>query len=200
MDREERAQSGLDRLMLFVLAIIVVVVAIPFVLGLGGVDVRAPQNDTADATNQSTDLTVLSVTGETTDAGVGVVRVVVTRNGSGETIDATTVSASWTNGGGYALATTESASNGSDGAFGVSVDSPSDSGRQLAKFGDRATYTFDLGADDVDDVPEFGRELRPTERVTLQLTTDAGKTTAVVLTVPENIEPGETVNLRIRRR
>jgi hypothetical protein len=195
MERDDRAQSGLDRLMLFVLVLIVVVAAIPFVLGLGGVDVRAPQNDTAETANQPTDLVVLGATGEATTDGVGVVRVVVTKNGTGETIDAASVVGTWTDGGAYTLTSDGATANGS-AVYGLSVDGPSDSGTRLAATGDRATYTFDLGGDDVDGVPEFGRELRPGETVTLSLTTPAGKTTEVTIVVSENPDSGDAVTLR----
>jgi len=205
MSGDTRAQSGLDRLVLFILVLVVGVAAVSFLLGLGGVDVRAPQNDTA-ATTETTEtppdptrLIVLDATGQTDGFGddtVGVVRVTVTRNGSGKSIDTGSLFATWHNGGYYTLVPAGTDSGNVDGSFAVSLRGPSGSETELAEVGDRATLTFDLGADDVDGAAEFGSELSAGEELTLQLTTESGETTTVTLTVPDNLGEKSRVDLQ----
>lgn len=197
-----RGQSGLDRLMLFVFAVVVIVLVVPFVLGLGGVDVRGGNLDsggtpTPNAAAGPGSVIVLGATGEAgPDGSVGVVRVAITKNGTGAPVDAGKLTATWTNGGSYSLVAEESGGSGADGAFGLDVTGLSESGTVLNQTGDRATLTFDLGRDDVDGVPEFGQRLQPGSTVTLWLTPDGGTTTTVTLSVSQTPDDGDAVTLR----
>lgn len=190
-----RGQSGLDRLVIFVLLLVAVVFVTPFVLGLGGIDVQgADTNESAlTPTNSDRDagVFVLEASGETRDSSVTVVRVVVTKDGSGRPIDAGRLSATWIGNGSYTLAANESGTR-ADGTFGVTG---SGNGTVLNQSGDRATLVFDLGTDDVDGVEEFGRPLSGGEAVTLLLATESGETTTVTLHVPGSLDDGETVAL-----
>lgn len=183
--------------MLFVVFLVAIAAVAPFVLGLGGVDVRGTNNaggETPVPTVPPADdgVVVLGTTGETGGFGedtVGVVRVVVTRNGSGSTIDTTTMSATWVGPSeSYSLTAADSSLNtGADGTFGIEVTGPSNTETTLNASGDRATLTFDLGTDDVDGVAEFGQRLESGQTVTLALTTDSGATTRVTLDVPGSL-------------
>jgi len=177
--------------MLFVIFIVAIVAVVPFLFGLGGLDVRGaedPSSVTPTPTGPAADdgIVVLRTTGETAGFGmdsVGVVRVVVTRTGS-ESLDAETMTATWVDpGGSYVLTATDRGGSGADGAFGVEESES------------RATLTFDLGADDADGVGEFGRRLEAGDTVTLTLATGDGKTTTVTLDVPESLGEDRTVPL-----
>lgn len=186
--------------MLFIL-VLVVVLATPFVLGLGGVDVREAGAADTDGTGPGAGdggVVVLNANGETGgfgDASVGVVRLVVTKNGTGPAINPTTMTATWTTAGNsYVLAAAENAGSGAEGTFDVSVTGPSGSSK-LNESGDRATLTFDVGTDDVEGADEFGQRLQPGDTVTLQLTTDDGTTTTVTLRVPNDAGGKRVVSL-----
>lgn len=206
MQGTERGQSGLDRLMLFVVALIVIVFATPYLLGLGGVDVRgtatpaATPTPTPNGTAEPVGLVVLNASGETGGFGsetVGVVRLVVTRNGSGQPVDTTAVTANWADlNNTYTLTARGTGGSAADGEFDVAVEGPSGSDTTLTETGDRAILTFDLGTDDVDGVDEFGHRLLPGETVTFTMTTGGGKTTRLTLTVPDDTERRGTVTLR----
>ncbi|WP_340101103.1 hypothetical protein [Salinibaculum salinum] len=191
MHGDTRSQSGLDRLVLFILFLVAVVAITPFVFGLGGIDVRAT-GDTTSATptptGPATDegIVILSATGETAGFGgesVGVVRVVITKTGA-ETLDTAAMTATWVDAGGsYVLTAPGEGASGADGAFAI------------AEADGRAVLTFDLGRDDADSVGEFGRRLEAGETVTLSLTTGDGQTTTVTLEVPDSLGDEETVRL-----
>ena len=200
---DTRAQSGLDRLMLFILFLVVLVAITPFVFELGGVDLRAgaetDSNGTPVPTPEPTDpgVVVLGATGETDGFGddtVGVVRVVVTKNGTGPAVDTSSMSASWV-GPDRSYALSADSNGGGDAQFAVDVTGPSDSETLLNQSGDRAILTFDVGSDDVDGIGEFGRRLESGDTVILELTTDSGKTERVTLTVPDELGGKTSVRL-----
>ena len=207
MTGDTRGQSGLDRLMLFIIFVVAIVAITPFVFELGGVDLRA---DTGTDSPESTPtagpadpgVVVLGATGETGGFGddtVGVVRVVVTKNGTGPAVDATSLTANWVGpGGSYALSAAGEGAGG-DGQFAVDITGPSDSETMLNQSGDRATLTFDLGSDDVDGIAEFGQRLESGDSVTLELTSDSGETERVRLVVPGDLGGADTVRLRAER-
>ncbi len=176
--------------MLFVVFIVAFVAIVPFVFGLGGLDVRgagAPAGaDTTPVGADENGIVVLRTTGETAGFGtdsVGVVRVVITRTGP-EPLDAETITATWVDSSGsYVLTPIEKGGSGADGAFGVEQSE------------NRATLTFDLGADDANGVSEFGRRLEAGETVTLTLSAGDGKMTTVRLEVPESLGEDGTVSL-----
>lgn len=191
MHGDTRGQSGLDRLMLFILFLVAVAAITPFVFGLGGIDVRGTE-DASSATPTPTGpaaddgLVVLTASGETAGFGgesVGVVRVVVTKTGA-ESLDTAAMTATWVDtDGSYVLTAAGEGASGADGEFAVE------------KTDERAVLTFDLGRDDADGVGEFGRRLEAGETVALSLTTGDGETTTVTLEVPESLGDEETVPL-----
>jgi archaellin len=140
---------------------------------------------------------VLGVTGETGGFGddtVGVVRVVVTKDGTGPAVDAASITANWVGPDrGYALST--GGGNGADAEFAVAVTGPSDDGPLLTQPEARATLTFDLGSDDVEGIGAFSRRLESGDTVTLELTTDSGKTERVTFTVPGSLGAKSSVQL-----
>lgn len=200
MNGDTRAQSGLDRLVLFLVFLVVVVAITPLVFGLGGVDLRAGAGTSAASapTPGPTDpgVIVLGATGETGGFGedtVGVVRVVVTKNGTGPAVDAASLTANWVGpDGGYVLS---ASGESGDAQFAVEVTGPSDAGTVFEQSGDRAVLTFDLGSDDVEGVGEFGRRLESGDTVRLELTTDSGETARTTLEVPSGLGGEDTVRL-----
>lgn len=202
MQDHNRAQSGLDRLLVFVVIAIIVVAVLPTVLGFAGIDVRPAETNTTGQTPSTPDpatLQVLNVSGDTgsTESGrIGVVRITVTKVGSSAAVDVADVTVTWANGGVYTLVASGTDQGAADGAFGVEITRISNaSGLVLAATGDRATLTFDLGEDDAPDVPEFGTALAPNASVDVILATGAGETTTVSVEVPDSLEGKSVVGL-----
>jgi archaellin len=194
-----RAQSGIDRLALFVLAVLVVVFLAPLVLGLMGIDVRAPPQTTSDGdAGEPPKLVVLGADGTAIDDGrqsVGEVRLVVTRASSDRPVDLTGVVVTWSDSGVYTLVPAGSAGDGADGEFGISLARADRTGGSLSQSGDRGVLRFDLGTDNVAGVREFGERLRPGETATIRLTTADGRTTTTNVTVPKPLPDGDSVGL-----
>ena len=83
----ERAQSGLDRLALFLLAVLLILLVTPTLLWFAGVDVRGSTGEDGDGDGNQPVLTVLGVEGVAVDddrESIGAVRVTVTNSGGGE--------------------------------------------------------------------------------------------------------------------
>lgn len=188
---DTRGQSGLDRLVLFLVFVVAVAAITPFVFQLGGTDVRGASdadNVTPTPTGPATDdgIVVLTKTGETSGFGedtIGVVRVVITKT-SVKPLDTASMTVDWIDAdGNYILVEAGNEASGADAKF--SVDE-SDG---------RAVLTFDLGSDDADGVEEFSRRLEAGETVTVALTTGDGKTTTVTLNVPESLGEHSRVQL-----
>jgi hypothetical protein len=207
MTGDTRAQSGLDRLMLFLIFVVAIVAITPFVFELGGVDLRADTGtDSPEATPTAgpadPGVVILGATGDTggfSDDTVGIVRVVVTKNGSGPAVNTTSLTATWVGPDrSYALSAAGSGAGG-DEQFAVNVTGLSDSETMLNQSGDRAILTFDVGTDDVDDISEFSQRLESGDTVTLALTTDSGETARVRLVVPDELAEENTVRLRTER-
>jgi len=81
----ERAQSGLDRLALFLLAVLLILLVTPTLLWFAGVDIRGSAGE--DRNRDQPVLTVLGVEGVAVDddrESIGAVRVTVTNSGGGE--------------------------------------------------------------------------------------------------------------------
>ena len=192
------AQSGIDRLMLFVLAVLVVVFATPFVLGAAGIDVRAPPAGGTAGTASPPALVVLETSGtavDVSDPSVGVVRMVVTTSGD-QPLDLSDATISWSDGGGaYTLVHTSGAGQAADGQFSASLVRANRTGTTLSQWSDRGVLRFDLGSDNIGGIDEFGTRLQPGETVTVRLTTAAGQTTTTNLTVPGQISSGGTIPL-----
>jgi archaellin len=193
-----RAQSGMDRLALFVLVVLVIVAATPFVLNFVGIDVRAPPDVAVDEEDELPKLVVLSAEGTSImegDQSVGAVEMVVTRSPNDQPLDLSAVTVSWSNGGAYTLAHVDGAGQGADGEFAASLVRAGRTGHSLTETGDRALLTFDLGTDDVGGIREFGSRLRPGESVTVRFETADGRVTTTNLTVPDPLPGGGSVGL-----
>jgi archaellin len=204
MQDAQRGQSGLDRLLVFVITAVVIVAVLPTVLGFAGIDVRPPGTETPEPTRatptpEPASLQVLNVSGETggpENETIGVVRVTVTKVGSSASVDAADVTATWARDDVSTLVAAVTDRGATDGTFGVEISRISNSsGLVLAETGDRATLTFDLGDDDVPDVAEFGTVLAPNESVDVVLATGAGETTTVSIEVPDSLEGKSVVGL-----
>jgi archaellin len=176
-----RGQSGLDRLVLFVLAVVVVLLVVPVGLGAVGLDVRG--SDGSD-TGGPARLTVLGAAGDTAggNSTVGTVRIVVSNTGGGR-IDPSRLTATWVGNGTYRVVAAD-ASGDADGSFTVEPLDPDRGGAILDDHSDRAVLTFDLGTDDVRGAAEFANRLRPGGTATVSLTTPDGSTARAELTVP----------------
>jgi len=200
MHRTTRGQSGLDKLLVFVIGAVIVVAALPAVLGVAGIDVRenpSPTNTTTPTpTPEPASLQVLNASVEQTNKTaqtVGIVRVTVTKVGSAASVDLSEATVTWAGKSVYFLRPSGVERADSDGEFGVSVQHiQNDTGLVLGDTGDRATLTFDIGDDDVAGLGQFGEPLAEGETVDLVLATANGRTTSVTVRVPESLD-GRTI-------
>lgn len=196
-----RGQSGLDKLLFFLLAVVAIVFLAPHVLGLAGVDVRAPpEPGTAFASDADVDhdLYVLGVRGEAIDGSgtsVGAVRVYVAPVPGREPVDLTEGSAVWIHDGVYDLAPAGASVAGYDGSYLPTAPDGSGTVRILEGSTDRAVLTFDVGTDDVAGVGEFGERLEPGDTVTVTILTARGEAVTRELTIPEDLPRGGSVAL-----
>lgn len=183
-----RGQSGLDRLALFLLAVFLVLLVAPTVLGFAGVDVYDPEEPEPA---EPPKLTVLGIEGGAIDenrSSIGTVRVVVTNAGGGE-IDPGELSATWVGNGSYDLAA-GGADTSADGTFAVRPGNESSSSVVLRDHTDRAVLEFDVGTDDIEGAREVGQRLASGESATLTLVTSDGASVRLALSpdgrLPEN--------------
>lgn len=181
----DRGQSGLDRLLLFVVAVIALLFVAPHVLGLAGIDVREAPAGSAEPTSDA-DLAILAARGDAVaaDGSVGVVRLVVSPNPGRTPVDLSDGMAMWAGTRSYYLAPAESGGEGFDGTYAVAgaggaspvLDEPTA----------RGVIRLDLGTDDVAEASEFGRRLSPGETATVTLVTPSGEAITRELRVPES--------------
>lgn len=195
-----RSQSGLDRLLLFLLAVVAIVLVAPYALGFAGVDVRAPNTDSTGGPGFEADheLYVLGVRGADIDgerSSVGSVRVTVSPAAGREPVDLTQMSAMWIDDKAYDLAPAAAPREGADGTYLLQDAESGDTVRVLETSTDRATLVFDVGSDDVPGADEFGERLQAGETVTLTIVTANGESLSREITVPDRIPDGETVAL-----
>ncbi|MHB9286052.1 hypothetical protein ACKVMT_03315 [Halobacteriales archaeon Cl-PHB] len=195
-----RSQSGLDRLLVFLLAVVVIVLVTPYVLGFAGIDVRAPNADSTGgpAYDADHDLYVLGVRGG--DVGddrssIGTVRVIVSPAAGREPAGLTTMSTVWVGDEAYDLAPAAAAREGADGTYLLRNPDSGDAVRVLEVSTDRAVLVFDVGTDDIPGAEQFGERLEPGDAVTLTIVTERGESLSRELTVPDPIPDGETVGL-----
>jgi len=178
-----RGQSGLDRLLLFVVLVVALVLIAPTVLGVAGIDVRP--DDTDEVATADHDLSILAARGEAVDAQsgtVGAVRLVVSPQPGREPVDLSEGTAVWIGEETFDLSPVGAGSG--DGQYGVTgVDG---GGPVLESATDRGSLRFDLGSDDVADVPEFGDRLMAGETATVVLVTPTGETVARQVSVPSD--------------
>lgn len=185
----DRGQSGLDRLLVFVVAVVGLLVVAPHALGFAGIDVGPRPGGGSDAVGDH-DLIVLEARGTAVDAGdgsIGAVRLIVTPSPGREPVDLGDGLAIWVADRSYYLS--PSGDDGFDGAYRARVIDGE--GRVLEGATDRGELVFDLGGDDVAGVPEFGSRLRPGETVSVILVTPHGETLTRELEVPETASGDE---------
>lgn len=181
-----RAQSGLDRLLLFVVVVVALVFVAPHVLGLAGIDVRSDVG--APPAESNHDLTILAARGEAIADdrdSIGAVRLVVVANHDRTPVDLRDGTAIWVDDESHHIAPRSARSDGVDGTYTGEVI-----GRGtpvLERPTDRGVLQFDLGTDDLDDADEFGRRLDAGETATVTLVTPHGETLTRRLTVPDPI-------------
>lgn len=185
-----RAATDIDRLLFFIAGVVVLVLVVPPVLGMVGIDVRdgsVAEDDgpLADAEG----VQILSAFGTGIDenrSSIGVVELVVgTDNETSIQLDEVTVT--WENGQQFEL--TPPGVNAGHGSFNVSGDPTLDEPT------DRAILRFDLGTDDLPGVARFGDRLEPGDTVRVTVTTGDGDQASRVLTVPDPLPPGAGVTL-----
>jgi archaellin len=192
-ERDDRAQSGLDRLLLFVIAVVVVVLLAPHVLGFAGIDVGAEQTPSQTGETDH-DLIVLEARGTAIEGStIGAVRLIVTPSPNRDPVDLAEGSTIWVGDRSYHLTPAESVGEDFDGAYRAGV--LESEGTRLEEARDRGELLFDLGeTDDVSGIPEFGTRLEPGQRVSITLVTPHGETLTRQLEVPESIS-GDSVAL-----
>lgn len=191
--RADRAQSGIDWLALFLLAVLLLLLVTPTVLGFAGIDVRESDEE-ADQVEGPT-LTVLGIEGVAVDEGresIGAIRVTVTNAGGGE-IDPRGLSGTLVYNGTYDLAAA-GADTTADGTFAVeSVDGDDDV--VLRGHEERTVIVVDLGTDDVGAAQEIGERLRAGDSATLTFVTENGASVRLVLAPPDTLRPEGSVAL-----
>lgn len=188
-----RGQSGLDRLLLFVLAVIALLVVAPHVLGLAGIDVQEGESGSAVPASDA-DLTVLAARGEAADgSSVGVVRLVVSPNPGRTPVDLSAGMAMWVGDRSYYLAPAGSGGGGFDGTY--EVGAVGGGSPVLDEPTDRGVVRFDLGTDDLGGAEEFGSRLSAGETATVTLVTRRGDAISREIRVPDSPSPGGDVPL-----
>lgn len=190
----DRSQSGLDRLLLFVVAVVALVVVVPIVLGLAGVDVRGTASGPGEPSDH--DLTILAARGGAIagdGSSVGVVRLYVAPNHDRAPVDLRDGSAMLVTDTAYDLAPDGTDREGVDGTF--AAGAANGGGTVLQAPTDRGVLTFDLGSDD-GSATAVGDRLAAGETATIVLVTPRGEQLTRDVTVPASIPSGrETVPL-----
>lgn len=187
-----RGQADIARLLAFILGVTALLVVVPFVLGLAGIDIRdssVSSPDGADDELEDGSLIILSTHGtEINDerSSVGVVEVLVAASGADVNIDDVTVT--WRGGDRYELA--PDYIGNADASFGVETFQE---GTTLDASGGKAVFRFDLGTADLDNAQRFGDRLEPGDTVTIRVTTGQGAETSTTVRVPEPLPPGSAV-------
>lgn len=189
-----RGQSGLDRLLLFVVAVLALLFVAPHALDLAGVDIQEGGGSGSAVPASDADLTVLAARGEAADgSSVGVVRLVVSPNPGRTPVDLSAGMAVWAGDRSYYLAPAGSGGDGFDGTYDVGAvggGSP-----VLDEPTDRGVVRFDLGTDDVGGAEEFGSRLAAGETATVTLVTQRGDAISREIRVPDSPSPGGDVPL-----
>lgn len=182
----DRSQSGLDRLLVFVVAVVVVVFLVPHLLGLVGIDVRGPADP---GTPSDHDLTVLAVQGEAIDDGsVGQLRVVVAPAHDRAPVDLREGSVIVGTSAVYSLAPAGTDTTDADGTYtAAAIDG---GGSVLESPTDRGVIRIDLGTNNVADAAEVGERLGPGQGATITLVSPRGERLTRHVVVPESVPAG----------
>lgn len=190
-----RGQSGLEKLLVFIVGITVVLAVVPAALGLAGIDIRdtsvggtdtVPGGDDSDL--EAGALTMLSSHGgEINDdrSSIGTVELLVAP--SSEAVDLDDITVTWNGGDRFELTPTHVGAG--DASFGTETTH----GDTHLEVGDKGFLRFDLGSDDLGDVQRFGDRLEPGDTVTVTVTTGDGAETRESFTVPDPLPPGTAV-------
>jgi hypothetical protein len=187
----DRSQSGLDRLLVFVLLAVGLVFVAPYVLGFAGIDVQsgAPPAATADTDH---DLQILAARGEAVagdGSSIGSVRLVVSPAPGRAPVDLREGTAIWI--GEETVDLVPVGTSGGESGGGQYTVAAAAGGPPVLEAGtDRGILRFDIGTDDVQDVPEFGTRLQAGDSATVVLVTPHGETVTRRLTVPPDVPPG----------
>lgn len=181
----DRSQSGLDRLLLFVVAVVAVVFLAPHLLGFAGIDVRGTGGSPVGPSDH--DLTILAVQGEAVDGdgSVGALRVVVAPTHDRAPVDLRDGTVVVGTDDVYRLAPANTDAGDADGTY--TAAAIQGGGSVLQAPTDRGELRIDVGTDDVADAAEVGSRLEPGETATLTLVTATGERLTRQVTVPESI-------------
>lgn len=196
-----RSQRGLDRLMLFLLAVVLLVAVVPAGLGLVGLDPRgeAPSSapvGPAPAQGVGEDVQILSARGHGVDGdreSIGAVTLLVA-SPSGASLDLADVTVTWIDNGTYRLGHRSASAGGIDGRFDGGVVGERD-GTTVLREGDRGRIVVDLGTDDVRGVGSVAERLRAGGRASLILELASGERVSRDLLVPPELPADGSVNL-----
>ena len=195
MTRTSRGQSGIDRLLFFIVGVVLLVAVLPFVLQFAGTPVRGPAA-TGDAGSDATELRILAVQGADVknDGSIGSLRVVVTGTGGADTFNLQSATLIYSADRAYHLFATSGNANG-DGVFRASADGPDAEDAAITGPLARGVFTVDLGSNEVPRIPSVGQRLRPGQQVTVTVIAPGGAAVTRNVTVPEDTG-GSSVPLR----
>lgn len=189
---DRRGQSGLDRLVLFVLGVLVFLVVTS--IALNAVDPEFQSVPLVDGGDKAPpgELVVLSTAGEAVDenrSSIGAVEVVVTATGGPINLSGLTVT--WLDGDPQHLVPASGSAGDADGVFRLERDGTG----IVLETDERAVLTFDPGTDDVDGLAEFGRRPAAGHNVTLVVGGAGEGRVDLRLRVPEQLPAGGSVSL-----
>lgn len=190
-----RAQSGIDRLLIFVVAVLALLFVAPHVLGFAGIDIQERAGGPPEPNSES-DLTILSARGDAVaidGSSIGVVRLVVSPNPGRTPVDLSEGMAMFVGGESYYLAPAGGGGEGFDGTY--AVERAGGGSPVLDEATQRGVIEFDLGSDDVDEADEFGERLAAGETATVTLVTARGEAITRELRVPERLDGTDDVPL-----
>lgn len=208
----ERGQSGLDRLAVFVVAIVIFVLVTPFILGFVGIDVNEQTDPSPEADGPREPLLVLGVRGDAiadssgepsenrsasaiaANRTIGSIDIILSATERGTPLDLTNSTVVWVGDEVYHLRPKGEVSAADDGQYDIEVDGAGSPPIVLEETTKRATLRFDLGSDDVDGISEFGSRLHTGESVTISIATDSGTVTRE-FTVPSRLPASGAVGL-----
>lgn len=186
-----RAQAGLDRLVLFVLALVVVLLVAPTVLGLFGIDVVGGDDEQAKdsegavvAGEADGPIQILGARGTEVDADdqtVGAVELTVAPGATDESVDLREYTLTWVGDRSYQFVPENA--DGGDGTF--EIDDP-----VLRDPGNQTTIRVDVAG-----TQSFDGPLTAGEHVTVVLSDQRGQRVRHELTVPDPIPDEPSIRL-----
>ncbi|MFB6150343.1 MAG: archaellin/type IV pilin N-terminal domain-containing protein [Haloarculaceae archaeon] len=205
-----RGQVGIGTLIVFIAMVLVAAIAAGVLINTAGfLQARAEETGRQSSRQVVNRLQTTTAIGTALDdATVGVVNVSVKRAPGAGNIDLENATVQWIGPSGtYNLVNASVESAGADGHFGVVAFKDADGSHPVLNDpDDRMLLVFDLGDDDVgtDDPASgatgkgatyFAHEIPEGATVVLEITTKAGATTTVMVTVPETVSGQSAVRL-----